>query len=224
VLVRVLVISVHPDDEALGCAGTIFKHRDQRDELFWLIVTQPTEPDWPAGVVRRKAEEVEKAAEFYGMKEFFKLGFPTMYLDQVPQGDLIERINRSVTDIRPKLVYTIHDGDIHTDHRVTFSAVTSAIKPFKMSRLGVRRLLSFETLSSTDAAPPLIGRHFAPNVYTDISLHLDRKLECMKVFASEAQDELMPRGSSAIRALARFRGATIGVEYAEAFMLIRECN
>ena len=219
---RILVISVHPDDEALGCAGTILKHRARGDQLSWLIVTEAHEPQWSAEVIRRKAEEVELVAERYGMKDVRKLGFPTTELDRVSQGDLIGAIRQSVSDVRPEIVYTIHSGDVHSDHRAVFSAVTSAIKPFNMARLGVRRVLSFETLSSTDAAPALLSRQFIPNVYSDISPYIDAKLECMAIFASESQDELQPRGSSAIKALARFRGSSMGVEYAEAFMLIRE--
>ena len=91
-----------------------------------------------------------------------------------------------------------------------------------MRELGVRAILSYETLSSTEAAPPQPSRLFAPTVYRDVTSHLEAKLEIMHLYVSEAQPDPLPRGPSAIRALARYRGATIGVEYAEAFMLIRE--
>ena len=221
---RVLVISVHPDDEALGCSGTILKHRMQGDELSWLIVTEAHSPQWTAEVIDRKAREVEAAAKQYGMKHVRKLGFPTMALDQVPLSDLITGIHSTVVDMRPEVIYTIHAGDVHSDHRAVFQAVTSAIKPFNSRSHGVKRLLSFETLSSTDAAPPGMSRPFLPNVFSDITPYMDEKLRCMEIFGTESQGEFQPRGASAIRALARFRGATIGVEYAEAFMLIRECQ
>jgi len=96
------------------------------------------------------------------------------------------------------------------------------LKPFYMNRRGVRRVLGYETLSSTDAAPPRVERAFVPNVYSDISAYIDRKLEVMALYATEVQPEPMPRSASAIRALARFRGSTISAEYAEAFTLIRE--
>lgn len=221
---RVLVISVHPDDEALGCAGTILRHRDRGDELHWLIVTQAHPPRWPQAVIDRKAEEVSRAADLYGMKQVTKLGQPTTQLDQVPQGELIGQLAEHVAKVQPEVIYTIHDGDVHTDHRVTFSALTSAVKPFNMQKLGVRRLLSFETLSSTDAAPQLVNRLFIPNVYHDITPYIDKKLAAMAIFDTEQQTPWQPRGDSAIRALARYRGATMAVEYAEAFMLIRECQ
>jgi LmbE family N-acetylglucosaminyl deacetylase len=98
----------------------------------------------------------------------------------------------------------------------------SVLKPFYMQRRGVRRVLGYETLSSTDAAPPRSDRAFVPNVFSDITPYIDRKLEVMALYATEVQPEPMPRSASAIRALARFRGSTISAEYAEAFTLIRE--
>lgn len=96
------------------------------------------------------------------------------------------------------------------------------LKPFYMRRLSVERILSFEAISSTEAAPPFAGRAFEPNVFCDISPYIDRKLEIMALYVSQQQPYPMPRSIESIRALARYRGATIAVEYAEAFMLVRE--
>ena len=98
----------------------------------------------------------------------------------------------------------------------------SVLKPFYMKRRGVRRVLSYETLSSTDAAPAGAGRMFLPNVFSDISEHVDEKVAIMGMYETEIHAEPMPRSPSAIRALARFRGSTISTEYAEAFALVRE--
>ena len=85
----------------------------------------------------------------------------------------------------------------------------------------VRRVLAYETLSSTDAAAPG-DRFFVPTVFADVGEHLERKLRIMTLYASEKQEHPLPRAESAIRALARFRGASVGIEYAEAFQLVRE--
>jgi LmbE family N-acetylglucosaminyl deacetylase len=156
------------------------------------------------------------------MEHIFRLGLPTTRLDNRPQIELINAIRVGLAAARPEIVYLIHAGDVHTDHRAVFSAALSVLKAFYMRQLGVRRVLSYETLSSTEAAAPQAASAFVPNVYSDIGPFLERKLELMSLFETETQSELYPRGASAIRALARFRGATIGVEYAEAFMLIRE--
>ena len=94
----------------------------------------------------------------------------------------------------------------------------------RLPKNGVKRLLCFECLSSTDAAPPLQGRGFCPNVFCDITDQIDQKIDIMNLYVTEMQGELKPRSDSAIRALARVRGATISVMYGEAFMLIREIS
>lgn len=221
---RILAIAVHPDDETLGCGGTLLKHAAQGDELHWLIVTQAHEPQWPADLIARKAAEVEKVAAAYGVHRFYKLGFPTTQLDTTPQADLINAIREVVDKVRPETVYLVNRSDVHTDHHAVFLAAMSVLKAFYMGKFGVRRVLAYETLSSTEAAPPLPERVFIPTVYSDITPYIERKIEIMGLFESEAQPELSPRGGSAIRALARYRGATVGLEYAEAFMLIREIS
>jgi LmbE family N-acetylglucosaminyl deacetylase len=219
---RILAVAVHPDDETLGCGGALLRHVAQGDEVHWLIVTQTHEPQWPADVIARKAAEVERVAAAYGFRQFYKLGFPTTRLDGIPQAELINAIRDVIDRVKPHTVYLVNRSDVHTDHHAVFLAAMSVLKAFYMGRFGVRRILTYETLSSTEAAPPLPERVFIPTVYTDITPFIDAKIQIMNLFESEAQPELSPRGGSAIRALARYRGATIGVEYAEAFMLIRE--
>lgn len=219
---RVLTISVHPDDETLGCGGTMLRHRAGGDQLFWLVVTRAHEGHWPSQVVAQKAAEVERVASAYGVERHVQMDFPALQLHSVSEVELIEAVRKVITDVKPAVVYVVHGGDVHTDHQAAFAATMAVLKPFYMSELGVRRVLCYETLSSTDAAPPHFSRAFVPNVFSDISPHMDRKVEILGLYHSELQRDPRPRSPSAVRALARYRGATIGVEYAEAFMLIRE--
>ena len=221
---KILAIAPHPDDETLGCGGTLLRHRAAGDELHWIVVTQAHAPQWPEAVIAGKAAEVEKVADAYAMRSVQRLGLPTVQLDAMPQSDLIEALRTAIDVVRPEIVYLVHAGDVHTDHAAVFTAALSVMKTFNMSKLGVRRVLSWETTSSTEAAPQNPARAFIPNVYRDITLHLERKLEIMALYQSEMQAEPLPRSASAIRALARYRGASIGVEYAEAFMLVREID
>jgi len=219
---NILAISVHPDDETLGCGGTLLHHAAEGDRLYWLIVTEGHPPQWPKEVIARKAEEVAQVADAYGIESVLKLAMPTTHLDEVPISNLIDGIRSAVEKSRPQTVYLPHFGDVHTDHGAAFQAVMSVLKAFYMKKLGVQRVASYETLSSTEAAPPQSHRTFVPTLYRDISLYLEEKLRIMAMYLSEAQPDPLPRGPSAIRALARYRGATVGVEYAEAFQLIRE--
>lgn len=221
---NVLSLSAHPDDETLGCGGTLLKHRAAGDQLYWLVATQGYQPQWPADVIERKAVEVSKVAEAYCMKRTYRLGLPAVRLDTLPQADLIDRIREVIAEVKPEIVYLVHEGDVHSDHQALFQATMCVLKAVYMRKFGVRRVLSYETLSSTEAAPPQISRAFIPTVYHDITPHIDEKIRLMSLYESEAQADPFPRGPSAIRALARYRGATIGAEYAEAFVLIREVS
>ena len=219
---RALVISAHPDDETLGCGGTLLRHRDDGVSLSWLIATRAHEPEWSGEIIERKTAEVECVAEALGVEQRIQLEFPSGRLDTLPLGDLIDGIRSAVTENRPELVYLVHGGDVHTDHQAVFAAAMSVLKPIHMAKLGVRRILCYETLSSTDAAPPLGYLNFAPNVFGDVTSYLDQKINIMSIYETEKHQDPLPRGPSAIRALARYRGASIGVEYAEAFVLMRE--
>lgn len=216
---RILVIAPHPDDETLGCGGTLLKHATAGDSLYWIIVTKAYEPRWPKEVIERREQEIEQVSAAYGFEKRFRLTYPAARLDTVPLEELLKSINDIVAEVKPDWIYTVHTGDIHSDHRVVFEATMSAVKSFNK---GVQRLLSYETISSTDATPPAAATVFLPNVYCDITGFIERKLEIMSLYRGEVHPYPLPRALESIRALARVRGATVAAEYAEAFMLLRE--
>jgi N-acetylglucosamine malate deacetylase 1 len=219
---RVLVIAPHPDDETLGCGGTVLKHIAAGDSVSWVIVTKAYEPRWPAEDIERREQQIENVSKAYGFANKFRLTFPAARLDTVPLEELMAKFSEIVAEVKPDWIYTVHEGDVHSDHRAVFEATTSAVKSFNSRNKGVSRLLSYETISSTDAAPPRPTTVFLPNVYCDITPFIERKLQIMSLYEGEVHPYPMPRALESIRALARFRGATIATEYAEAFMLLRE--
>ena len=219
---RVLVIAPHPDDETLGCGGTLLKHLAAGDTVSWVIVTKAYEPRWPSEVIERREREIEQVSDAYGFVHRFRLTFPAARLDTVPLEELLHSMNEIVGEVKPDWIYTVNAGDIHSDHRVVFEATMSAVKSFNSANSGVQRLLSYETISSTDAMPPGATSVFLPNVYCDITPFIERKLEIMSLYQGEVHPYPLPRALESIRALARFRGATVAAEYAEAFMLLRE--
>ena len=221
---QILVIAPHPDDETLGCGGALLKHKSNGDSLSWLVATRGHEPQWSAEVLEQKEREISAVAAAYGFDNTFRLNFPAIKLDKVPIDEIIVAIRDAITDSKPDCVYLNHVGDVHSDHRVLFEAAMSVLKPFYTGKHGVKRVLSYEVFSSTDAAPVNPARAFLPNVFTDITQFVDKKLEIMGMYESELQASPLPRALDSLRALARVRGATIGVEYAEAFMLVREVN
>jgi N-acetylglucosamine malate deacetylase 1 len=220
--VRVMAIAAHPDDETLGCGGTLLKHRASGHEVHWLIATSRSTSRWSTEAFKTQQAQVEAVARAYSVERVHCLGFPDAGLDTVPIASLIESIDAAVSDVRPELVYVVHGGDVHTDHSLVYTAAMSALKSFRMSALGVRRIVSFETLSSTDAGPQEESNAFRPNIYSDISPFIDEKCQILSLYETEVQQGWLPRTQSAVAALARIRGASVGVQYAEAFVLLRE--
>lgn len=218
---NVLVVSVHPDDETVGCAGSILKHCAQGDSVSWLIVTSAFEPKWKANEIARKSDEVLAVAAALGVSRVMRLGFQSTLLDTVPQSDLMTSLRNAFEDAKPEWVYLVNRSDVHSDHRAAFEAVMAVLKPFHLGAT-VRRILCYETLSSTDATPALLERAFVPAAFADITPYIEKKLAVMELYQSEIQPFPQPRSLETIRALGRVRGATIGVGYAEAFMILRE--
>jgi LmbE family N-acetylglucosaminyl deacetylase len=220
---RVLVIAPHPDDETLGCGGSLLKHIAAGDSVSWAIVTRGHEPQWSKDLLENKEQEIKAVHEAYNFEHVYRMNQPTTKLDSQPHDQLIANFHQVVHEAKPDCIYLNHCGDVHTDHRIIFDCVMSAIKPFNSISHGVKRILSYETPSSTDAAPINLAA-FRPNVFTNITKFLERKLEIMSLYESEIQEYPLPRSLDSLKALARYRGATIGVEYAESFMLLREVN
>jgi N-acetylglucosamine malate deacetylase 1 len=216
-----LFVSVHPDDETLGCGGTILKYKKNGDENCWLIITAPT-LNHPYGfseeMIQQRDNEIEKVSQLFGFHKTIQLGFPTQLLSELNYRDLVMKIDQAINEIQPHVIYLINRSDIHSDHKVAFQAVYSCTKNFRKSF--IEEILMYETLSETEFAPALYESTFIPNVFFDITDFMDKKLEIMSVYTSEVMPDNLPRSMSAIRALAAYRGSRIGVNYAEAFMLI----
>lgn len=218
---KVLVTSVHPDDETLGCGGTLLKHYRYGDEVYWLILTKPdVSVGFSVDFANKRKAEINNVAEQYGFKEVFQLDFLTTKLHLVDFALLVGEISRIIKDLQPELVYMNNRSDIHTDHQIAAKAILSSTKSFRAPF--VRKILMYECLSETEFAPSFPENIFMPNVFSDITDFIDKKLEIIQIYQSEVQNPPQPRSLENIRALARFRGASCGVDYAEAFMLIRE--
>ena len=219
---KVLAVAVHPDDETLGCGGTLLRHRAEGAEVYWLIITNISEADgYGADQVQKRHKEIDRAARLYGFSKVFKLDFPTTELDRVPMGILIQSISEILNEIQPEIFYIPFHSDVHTDHQIAFKALMSCTKNFRYPF--IKKILMCEILTETEFSLPLQNNAFMPNVFVDISLFLDKKLKAMNFYESEVMKAPFPRSLQIIEALARYRGSRIGVKYAEAFMLIHEC-
>ena len=220
---QTVVISPHPDDETLGCGGTLLKHHAQGDAIHWVIVTTMAEgKEYTRQKITERQKEINTIAGMYGFTAVHTLNLPPSQLDTIPMDQLIHTLGKLFNDIKPAIVYLPNRSDVHSDHRIVFNAAWSCCKTFRYPF--IRRVLMYETLSETDFAPPLNGTTFAPNSFTDISDFLEGKIEMMRTYKGEMGEHPFPRSERNIRSLATVRGATAGVKYAEAFMLLKEIS
>src|SRR5438132_14397951 len=127
---RILAIAPHPDDETLGCCGTLLKHKANGDSLSWLIVTRGHEPRWSAEILSEKDREIDRVASLYGFEQVFRLNFPTVKLETLALEDVINEIRNVLSEWRPDYVYLNNGGDVHSDHRLVYEAAMAALKPF----------------------------------------------------------------------------------------------
>jgi LmbE family N-acetylglucosaminyl deacetylase len=217
---KVIIISAHPDDETLGAGGTILKHKENGDEVHWLIVTNIFESEGFSNerVLSRK-QEIEEVSNLYSFNKVYNLGYPTMKLNDTILFELVNKISHIFQQLEPEIIYVMNRSDAHSDHRIVFDAVMSCTKSFRYPY--VKKVLMYECLSETEFAPILPERVFQANYYVDISNFLNKKIEIMKIFDSELGEHPFPRSIKNIEALATFRGATVGVLYAEAFQMIK---
>lgn len=215
---KILVIAPHPDDEILGCGGTISKYSKQGDEVDLCIVTEAYLPDWSEKFIKERPKEIKKAAKLLGIKKTYLLGFPTVKIDTIPQKELNQAILSVIKQAKPQIVYLPHGGDINKDHRLIFEAGLVALRP--SNKTAVKKILCYETLSETAEGRSL--KEFLPNIFENINNEFKKKVEAMKIYKSEIKKFPHARSLVMMGALAKSRGSEAGFKYAEAFMLIRE--
>ena len=216
----VLVVIPHADDEILGCGGTLAKHTACGDHVHALVVTRGAKDLFTQKERARTRSELKQALSVVGAKGCYFLDFPAPKLDIVPNHKIADGIKKVLASVKPSIVYLPHRGDIHVDHKAVYNATLVAARPTQGDC--IRRLLSYETLSETDWASPSAEDAFVPTVFIDISSHIETKLKAMACYRSQLKDPPHPRSLDALKALARLRGSTVGFEWAEAFMLVRE--
>jgi N-acetylglucosamine malate deacetylase 1 len=218
---KVIVVTPHPDDETLGCGGTLLKHKQLGDEVHWLIITHVSEESgFEPEKVKEREEEIRKVKELYGFQSVYNLKLPPTKLDTIPIGNIVKQIGEIFTHLQPTIVYVPYRGDIHTDHAIVFDATIACTKWFRYPTID--KVLVYETLSETDFNLNPDNNAFRPNVYVDITPFLEKKIEIMQIYKSELAEHPFPRSIKSIKSLAYLRGSAVGFEAAEAFLLLRE--
>ncbi len=214
----ILVIAAHPDDEILGCGGSIIKLKKDFN-INILFMTD--------GVSARKADikkiyerrnVCKKLHKKLGFNSPIFLDFPDNQMDSVPLLKIVKKIEQVIKKIKPITVFTHYSECLNIDHQITCKATLTACRPLKSS--SVKKILSFEILSSTEWSK-FKKKGFEPNYFIDISKQIKQKISSMKHYKMELRKYPHSRSIKAIEALARFRGVSCGVKFAEAFYLNR---
>lgn len=215
----ILVISPHPDDEALGCGGTLFKHVQAGDSIHWLIMTAMDSRKYDQSQREKRESEIEQVTKLMGFSSVSKAGFNTTTLDQIANNKLIDAISPVILGVKPDILYLPFWGDIHSDHYHTFEAASACTKSFRYPF--VKKIRVYEILSETNfAIRP--DRQFSPNLWIDISACLDKKLSLLTIYQSELGQHPFPRSLEGVRAQALLHGSVAGCLAAEAFMSLKE--
>ena len=214
---RILAIAAHPDDEVLGVGGTLIRHFKAGDDVRTIIVCSAHSIRYREGEHDQPAD-AQRAAYYLGARTN-GLGFPDQRLDAGSNLELIQSLEQEVREFRPDIVYTHHWGDVNADHVRIAEAVDVATRPFAAP--WVRRIYGFHTPSSSEWTASQRDRPFAPNVFTDITHELDRKLDAMRCYQSELRPYPHPRSLRSLRERAGLWGSVANLSAAEPLMLLR---
>lgn len=217
----VLAVVAHPDDEVLGAGGTLARHAAKGDAVHILFLADGV---GARGDDKAAAERRVKAARLAALalraREPHFLGLPDNRLDSLELLDVVQPIENVIRRIAPRTIYTHHAGDLNIDHGLCHRAVLTACRPLPGST--VLRIYAMEVVSSTEWSSPHSGNAFAPTHFVDISGTQVAKRRALEAYGEEMRPLPHPRSYEAVDALAILRGTSVGLQAAEAFMVVRE--
>jgi LmbE family N-acetylglucosaminyl deacetylase len=223
----ILVVAAHPDDEILGCGGTIVRHVRNGARCHILILGEgitsrdnQREAEFRIHEIKKLKKQAKKAAGIIGATSLETLSFPDNRMDSVDLLDVIKQVEKAVHKIRPDIIFTHHFGDLNIDHQITAKAVETAVRPLGKGK--VKEVYAFEIPSSTDWSFSDPSNQFHPNCYFDIGDTLEIKLKAFKMYSGEKRTFPHPRSSENLIHHAKVRGSQSGLHVAEAFHLIRK--
>lgn len=222
---KILCVAAHPDDEILGCGASMAKWAKEGHEVQVVIVAEgltsrdsKRDKKAQSAGFKKLYDSAQKANDAIGVKKLHLLGLPDNRLDSMDLLDVVKEIEKIVMDFKPQTILTHFHGDLNIDHQIVHRAVLTAARP--QPGFCVQEILAFEVPSSTDWNSSE-GGTFAPSVFVNVEKSLPAKLKALEIYKSEMRDFPHARSIEALRALAQWRGASVGFHAAEAFQLVR---
>jgi LmbE family N-acetylglucosaminyl deacetylase len=222
-MTSILVVAAHPDDEVLGCGGVMARHAAAGDEVRVIFLADGVSSrGQDDSALQRRMRAARAAAEILGAHPPVFLGMPDNRMDSLDLLNIVQALEEHLFRINPEIIYTHSASDLNIDHRLTHQVVLTACRPQPGSR--VRAIHAFEVPSATHWASYEMADAFKPTRFVDISDFLETKLRALACYEEEMRPYPHARSSEAIEALARFRGSTVGLKAAEAFVVIRQID
>lgn len=214
---KILVICAHPDDETLGLGGTIKLHSLNGSKVYVLNFAdgESSRIKFTNNILERQKQAI-KAASILGIKETKFLDYEDQKLDTVPLVELSKQIELAIKKWNPSIVYTHFWGDVNQDHKVLFDATIIATRPTPNSK--INKVICYETPSSTEWG----NQNFKPNHFINIQKVSKMKIKAFQQYRNEIKKFPHPRSKQAILIRSNYWGSSIGIENAEAFIILRD--
>ena len=209
---KVLVIGAHPDDEVIGCGGTILRHVELGDSVEVCIITEACSPEWNDKYRTEKIKEQIKVDFLLGIDKRHLLRFKTLSLNNFDRGRFNKEISDVIDEVNPNIIYTHYNHSLNHEHNiVNLGTLVGSRIPNKST------IYMYETEASRYFLKP-----FKPNYYVSFDIKvMSKKIDTFMLYRSEVRTKPHPRSMMGIRNLAEYRGIEAGVEFAEAFIQVR---
>ncbi len=216
---KILIIAAHPDDEVLGCGGTILKLKEKNNIRVIFLTDGVSARKSNKKMKNKRKKECLDLFKYLKLDKPYFLNFPDNQLDKIPLLKIVKKIEKILVNFKPNIIFTHFENCLNIDHQIAYKATITACRPLKKS--SVEKILSFEVLSSTDWAA-FNNKSFQPNYFVNITNQIKDKIKSISFYKSELRKYPHSRSLKAIETLSRSRGTSAGFKFAEAFFIVRE--
>jgi N-acetylglucosamine malate deacetylase 1 len=213
---KILVVAAHPDDEVLGCGGTLSRFKNKEIQIMFLSDGVSSRGKHLTREINdRKKSALNFSKTISQLKPLF-FDYPDNSFDNIMLLSIVKKIEKIIQKFKPDTILTHSSSDLNVDHRITNNAVITAARPIDRYNY-VKTILFFEILSSTECHFSNDLPKFNPKVFIDISKNIKKKISGMNLYKNELRKWPHPRSKIGVETLAKFRGLSSNNKYAEAF-------